>query len=116
MNARVSTAAWETRPERPAEAQIRAMARATVSEASTHQGAAINAPAAEEWPEPQPLIADGTLPPYPMAALPAGIGAAVAEVVAFVQSAPDLAACSALSALYLAAQGLSNVQRDEGLT
>ncbi|MHB8493711.1 MAG: YfjI family protein [Casimicrobiaceae bacterium] len=75
-----------------------------------------SAPSAEEWPEPQPLIADGSLPPYPMAALPAGIGAAVAEVVAFVQSPPDLAACSALSALSLAGQGLADVQRAEGLT
>jgi putative DNA primase/helicase len=99
-----------------ADAIKRALANAAAPEASSHQGATPSAPAAEEWPEPQPLIADGTLPPYPMAALPVGIGAAVAEVVAFVQSPPDLAACSALSALSLAAQGLANVQRDEGLT
>ena len=103
MTARLATPAWPTRPERPDEATKRAMANAS-------------APTAKEWPEPQPLIADDTLPAYPMGALPPGIGAAIAEVVAFVQSPPVLAACSALSALSLAGQGLADVQRAEGLT
>jgi hypothetical protein len=80
------------------------------------QNATAADPASVVWPKPQPLHAEGELPPYPMNALPAGVREAVAEVIAFVQCPPALAACSALSALSVAAQGLADVQRDEGLT
>lgn len=68
------------------------------------------------WEPPENLIASTTSAPYPLDALPGGIGAAVREVVGFVQCPPALAACSALSALSLAAQAVADVQRSEGLT
>jgi putative DNA primase/helicase len=67
------------------------------------------------WPKPQPLTATEDSKPYPLAALPSGIREAVEEVVGFVQCPPALAACSALSALSLAGQGLADVQRAERL-
>jgi hypothetical protein len=71
---------------------------------------------AEAWPEPQPLIAETDAAPYPVDALPEGIRAAVREVVEFVQCPTSLAACSALSALSLACQGLADVQRADKLS
>jgi len=68
------------------------------------------------WEPPEALIASTDAEPYPLDALPGGIGAAVQEVVGFVQCPPALAACSALSALSLAGQALVDVQRSEGLT
>ncbi|MGH8850613.1 MAG: YfjI family protein [Casimicrobiaceae bacterium] len=54
--------------------------------------------------------------PYPVVALPASVREAVEEVQAFTQAPAALIAASALSAISVAAQGLANVQRDEGLT
>lgn len=71
--------------------------------------------AAAEWPEIQPLRVDTRAEPYPTDALPGVIGAAVREVVAYVQCPDALAACSAFSVVSLAAQGLVNVRRDDGL-
>ena len=68
------------------------------------------------WPPPQPLIVPSQATPYPLDALPASIGAAVQEVVDFVRCPVSLAACSALSALSLAAQGLADVRRADRLT
>jgi len=69
------------------------------------------------WPGgPEPLVTFAESAPYPLDALPAGIGAAVREVIGFVQCPPALAACSALSALSIVGQGLANVRRAEGLT
>ena len=105
--------------ERGAETLDRAIRDAAVAKLPRHQPSAPNAVAADlagdEWPAPQPLRAEGALPPYPTDALPAGIREAVSEVVAFVQCPPALAACSALSALSLAGQALADVQRAEGL-
>ena len=53
--------------------------------------------------------------PYPTDALPPLLRDAVLEAQAFVQSPAALVACSALSALSLAAQGLANVRRDHQL-
>lgn len=72
----------------------------------------VNAP----WEPPEDLIASTESEPYPLDALPGGIGAAVREVVGFVQCPAALAACSALSALSLAGQALVDVRRSEGLT
>jgi len=69
----------------------------------------------DNWPEPEPLTKQDDPIPYPIEALPAGILAAVEEVLGFTQTPPALAACSALSALSLAGQGLADVRRDEGL-
>jgi putative DNA primase/helicase len=69
------------------------------------------APECTGWPEPLPLVADMEPEPYPVEVLPGDIGRAVREVAAFVQCPVALAACSALSALSVAAQGLVNVKR-----
>ena len=68
------------------------------------------------WVSPTSLIQEVNSPPYPIDALPITIRKAVKEVLDFTQCPPALAACSALSALSLAAQHLANVSRAEGLT
>jgi len=68
-----------------------------------------------DWPEPEPLFSSTTNPDYPIEFLPIGIRRAVQEVNDFVQCPISLTACSALSSLSLAAQGLIDVQRDERL-
>ena len=69
----------------------------------------------ETWEEPGPLTKQDDPIPYPLEALPDGIREAVKEVLSFAQTPPALAACSALSALSVAGQGLANVRRAEGL-
>lgn len=71
---------------------------------------------ADAWPDPQPLVSHSEAAPYPLAALPGCIGAAVREVVGFVQCPDALAACSALTAASTVAQGLANVRRGAGLS
>lgn len=73
------------------------------------------APAGKPWGDPLPLIAETDPDPYPLDALPGTIGAAVREVAAFVQCPVALAACSAMSALSVAVQGLANVRRGPNL-
>lgn len=68
-----------------------------------------------DWPEPEALNAPDDPRPYPVEALPDKIQEAVQEVLTFTQAPPALAACSALSALSLAGQGLADVRRAEGL-
>lgn len=68
------------------------------------------------WPEPLPLIVSHERLPYPSEALPGLLGEAVREVQSFVQCPIALAACSALSVLSVAAQGLVDVQRGDGLS
>ena len=68
------------------------------------------------WLSPASLYQDVLSKPYPIDALPTGIRNAVNEVLEFTQCPPALAACSALSALSLAAQHIANVSRAEGLT
>ena len=68
------------------------------------------------WPDPLPLIVSHERLPYPTEALPGLLGEAVREVQAFVQCPVALAACSALSVLSVAAQGLVDVQRRDGLS
>lgn len=76
---------------------------------------AVAKPLNSEWAQPSEIIQDSATSPYPINALPSGIGEAVREVLDFVQCPPALAACSALSALSLSAQHLANVRRAEGL-
>jgi len=73
-------------------------------------------PVNSEWLSPASLFQEVKPSPYPIDALPTGIRNAVNEVLDFTQCPPALAACSALSALSLAAQHLANVRRAEGLT
>ncbi len=68
------------------------------------------------WPDPLPLIVSHERLPYPTDALPGLLGEAVREVQAFVQCPVALAACTALSVLSVAAQGLVDVHRGEGLS
>lgn len=70
----------------------------------------------DEWLSPASLLQEINSSPYPIDALPTGIRNAVNEVLEFTQCPPALAACSALSALSLAAQHIANVRRAEGLT
>lgn len=69
-----------------------------------------------DWPKPLPLVSNDEAAPYPIDALPGGIGDAVREVVGFVQCPIPLAACSALTAVSTVAQGLVDVRRAEKLT
>lgn len=73
------------------------------------------APHADAWPPPQPMTATFAPEPYPVDALPMPIGAAVAEVVGFVQAPVALVAASALAALSVACQAHVDVQRAEKL-
>jgi putative DNA primase/helicase len=68
-----------------------------------------------EWPEPEPLTEPLDAQPYPDEALPPILREAVRQAQAFVQAPMALVACSALSTLSLAAQGLANVRRDNQL-
>ena len=68
-----------------------------------------------EWPEPEPLTEPLDAQPYPDEALPPILREAVRQAQAFVQAPMALVACSALSTLSLAAQGLANVRRDHQL-
>ncbi len=105
--------------QRGADAVRRAVANASApvvgaSPVATPDAAAGDS-ASYEWPEPQSLVLAEDVAAYPIDALPVGIREAVAEVLAFVQCPPVLAACSALSTLSLAGQGLADVQRAENL-
>lgn len=71
---------------------------------------------ASEWLNPVSLLQESASLPYPLEALPSGLGDAVREVLEFVQCPTALAVCSALSALSVSAQHLANVRRAEGLT
>ena len=68
-----------------------------------------------EWPEPEPLTEPLDARPYPDEALPPILRDGVRQAQSFVQAPMALVACSALSALSLAAQGLANVRRDHQL-
>lgn len=73
------------------------------------------APTHAAWPDPEPLTTPLDPLPYPVDALPPLLREAVMEVQAFVQAPAALVACSALSTLSVAAQGLVNVRRDAQL-
>lgn len=63
------------------------------------------------WEKPQELLSRFESEPYPVDALPDVIRLAVEEVAGFVQAPLPMVASSALAALSLAGQGLSDVQR-----
>lgn len=69
-----------------------------------------------EWPEPEPIASNSPARAYPLDALPMLMQDAVKEVQDYAMAPMALVACSALSNLSLAAQGLYDVQRDVGLT
>lgn len=70
----------------------------------------------DQWPDIDMLDAMSPAAPYPLDALPLIMQDAVGEVRDYTQAPLAMVACAALSALSLAAQGLYDVKRDEGLT
>jgi putative DNA primase/helicase len=78
--------------------------------------AAVNGAAgADDWPELQPLIAQIDAQEYPIDSLPDAVRCAVQEVADFVKAPIPLIAAAALSALSLAIQAHTDVQRAEKL-
>jgi putative DNA primase/helicase len=73
------------------------------------------APAATDWPELQPLVAQIEAQDYPIDSLPSAVRCAVLEVAEFVKAPIPLIASSALAALSLAIQAHSDVQRADKL-
>jgi putative DNA primase/helicase len=69
----------------------------------------------EPWSEPLPLASVAVGANYPLHALPLLLRDAVLETKQFIQAPTALAACCALSALSLSAQGLADVRRASGL-
>lgn len=107
---------WLTQPAKPEELAayetVEHAARDAKRGAGTNDhNSSLATAASAEWPELQDLERKENVKPYPIQVLPDGIREAVEEVLAFVQCPPALAACSALSALSLAGQGMANVQR-----
>ena len=70
---------------------------------------------ADDWPELQPLIAQIEAQEYPIDALPDAVRCAVQEVAGFVKAPIPLIATSALAALSLAIQALTDVERADKL-
>lgn len=73
-------------------------------------------PGVAAWTEPASIVGEAKALPYPVDALPGAIRDAVREVATFVQCPLALAACSALSAVSVAAQGIANVRRGPDLS
>jgi hypothetical protein len=72
--------------------------------------------AQNSWDDPTPLFAEHEKPtPYPIDALPPIVRNAAQAYQAFGQQPIELVACSALSAVSLACQGLADVDRDGNL-
>lgn len=68
------------------------------------------------WPALEPLARTSDSVPYPMAALPEVVLAAVREVQEFAKAPEAMVACSALATISLAAQAHYDVARAEKLT
>jgi hypothetical protein len=68
------------------------------------------------WPVPEPIFSIAKASPYPIAALPPVLHAAVTEVQGFIKAPMAMVACSALTNLSLAAQALYDVERAETLS
>jgi hypothetical protein len=69
----------------------------------------------EEWPEPEPLAAQGEAEPYPLDALPDLLLAAVAEVQGFTKAPIPMVASSALAAVSVAVQAHVDIRRTDKL-
>ncbi len=96
-------------------AVLTALAAASPPAPVNEVGSTATADAPEHWPEPEPLTTPLDPLPYPVDALPPLLRDAVIEAQDFIQAPAALLACSALSALSVAAQGLVNVRRGERL-
>ena len=67
------------------------------------------------WPPPEQIVPALAAAPYPIEALPEGVREAVLEVQGFLQAPLSMVATSALVTMSLAAQGIADVERAEGL-
>ncbi len=76
----------------------------------------IQSEVADQWPQPQELVAEVQPDDYPLDALPASILAAVQEVQGFTRAPLPLVASAALSAISAAVQGLYDIKRADRLT
>ncbi|MDD2465464.1 MAG: DUF3987 domain-containing protein [Desulfobulbus sp.] len=107
---------WDLWSEQGADAVRQVIEGAVRNKLVRSEVRSADAPAGDQecghsWPEPLPLIVHEQAAPYPLDALPETIGAAVREVVGFVQCPVALGACSALSVVSTVGQGLVDVRR-----
>ena len=103
LTARMLDEAISAQPSPLSEVSSKPVATATVATSAT------------VWPAPLPIERHAARAPYPMDALPAGIGAAVREYQSYGQQPVALVASSALAVVSLATQGLADIARDEQL-
>jgi putative DNA primase/helicase len=68
-----------------------------------------------DWPAPEPLVAQAGARDFPIEALPQRVQAAVAEVQQYVKAPLPLVVSSALSAISVTSQAAVNVRRDKEL-
>ena len=69
----------------------------------------------DAWPRPEQIVPAIAAPPYPIESLPEVVRAAVQEVQSFVKAPLSMVAMSAVMTMSLAAQGIVDVERAEGL-
>ena len=69
----------------------------------------------DSWPKPEQIVPALAAAPYPIEALPDEVRAAVQEVQGFLRAPLSMVAMSAVTAMSLAAQGIADVERAEGL-
>ena len=69
----------------------------------------------DAWPKPEQIVPALAAPPYPIDALPDVVREAVQEVQGFLRAPLSMVAMSAVTAMSLAAQGIGDVERAEGL-
>lgn len=93
----------------PLDFEIAAMARHAARQ--REQATAAVAGIADDWPEPEPLVATFQPVPYPRDALPDTIRAAAEEAHQFTQAPFAMVATCALAAVSIAAQSLADVRR-----
>ncbi len=69
----------------------------------------------DAWPKPEQIVPALAAAPYPIEALPDVVREAVQEVQGFLRAPLSMVAMSAVTAMSLAAQGIADVERAEGL-
>ncbi len=69
----------------------------------------------DAWPKPEQIVPALAAAPYPIEALPDVVREAVQEVQGFLKAPLSMVAMSAVTAMSLAAQGIADVERAEGL-
>ncbi len=69
----------------------------------------------DAWPKPEQIVPALAAAPYPIEALPDVVREAVQEVQGFLKAPLSMVAMSAVTATSLAAQGIADVERAEGL-